>query len=103
MKNKELGFDPILIKAGDKKLGLGIRLTPPQVDCRVVAETRYQKLIELSIKNKTLTTMNTNLIELVDKHHIEIRELKEKATTYLRELSNLEEGWDEELEKLSHD
>jgi len=38
---------PILIKAGDNRIKLGLDGTPPLVDCRVVAEDEYQEMIYL--------------------------------------------------------
>lgn len=46
MKDIEKAPEPELIKAGSSRLGLGITLQPPKVDCRVVSEDRYQKLIK---------------------------------------------------------
>ena len=44
---------PKLIKAGDLSLGLGESMTPPQVDCRVVAENYYQEMLGMlkEVKN----------------------------------------------------
>lgn len=36
--------EPILIKAGDSRVKLGIKNEPPKVDCRVIAEDLYQTL-----------------------------------------------------------
>ena len=38
---------PVLIKAGDTRVKLGICNQPPKVDCRVVAEDEYQRMINL--------------------------------------------------------
>ena len=37
--------EPILLKAGDPRIHLGLDKTPTTVDCRVISEDVYQKLI----------------------------------------------------------
>ncbi len=45
METKHTKFiEPLLIKAGDSKLGLGLSHNPPKVDCRVISEINYQLL-----------------------------------------------------------
>ena len=38
---------PELIKAGDTRVKLGFLEQPPKVDCRVIAEDEYQRMIKL--------------------------------------------------------
>lgn len=45
---------PELIKAGDTKLKLGVLGEPPKIDCRVVSENEYQKMIELLERARNL-------------------------------------------------
>ena len=42
--------EPILIKAGDERVLLGVFRKPPKVDCRVVSEKKYQELLYASTK-----------------------------------------------------
>lgn len=55
--SNHLGPEPLLIKAGDPRVKLGFTNTPPKVDCRVVAESYYQYLIEKT--NNKITIMKT--------------------------------------------
>ena len=41
-------IEPILIKAGDDRVLLGQFKQPPKVDCRVISEDQYQKLVKES-------------------------------------------------------
>lgn len=43
LKNKIMTL-PQLIKAGDKRVSLGILASPPKVDCRVIAEDNFQEI-----------------------------------------------------------
>ena len=53
MKNKTDEFiEPILIKAGDQRLGLGMSKQPPLIDCRVIADVNYQMLKKAYDKSK---------------------------------------------------
>lgn len=45
LKDKITKSEPELIKAGSPLLRLGANATPPKVDCRVVAEERYQEML----------------------------------------------------------
>ena len=45
---------PELIKAGDKRVKLGFLEQPPKVDCRVISEEEYQKMINLLERAKGL-------------------------------------------------
>ena len=45
---------PELIKAGDKRVKLGFLEEPPKVDCRVISEEEYQKMINLLERAKGL-------------------------------------------------
>ena len=38
--------EPIFVKAGDIRLKLGHNSEPPKVDCRIVAEDYYQRMIK---------------------------------------------------------
>ncbi len=40
------GKQPLLIKAGDRRLLLGMLKMPPELDCRVVAEDYYQNMLK---------------------------------------------------------
>ena len=44
---------PELIKAGDLRVRLGESMTPPKVDCRVIAEDLYQEIVDLIAEIKT--------------------------------------------------
>ena len=68
MKTKQA--EPILIKAGDTALKIG--LEPPQVDCRVVAEDYYQRMIK-KIEQRD------KLLELLKKVQVSINRLKNYA------------------------
>ena len=74
IKNKRES-KPLLIKAGDKKVLLNG--TAPLVDCRVVAEENYQKLIAKS-------QMNEQVKQLIEKYE-ERKYSLEKTKSLLRE------------------
>lgn len=38
---------PILIKAGDKRVRIGREMKPPKVDCRIISEYTYQKMVKM--------------------------------------------------------
>ena len=58
---------PELIKAGDNRLKLGYLEEPPKVDCRVVSEEEYQKMINLLERAKGLVgNPGTNISSSTD-------------------------------------
>ena len=47
MENRYIkGSEPVLTKAGDHRVKLGVMKHSPKVDCRVVAEEYYQSMLE---------------------------------------------------------
>jgi hypothetical protein len=83
MKNKPAvqidtinGCEPILIKAGDTRLGIGRNFEPPEVDCRVLAETTYQKMKDQISETKTITYTEKDFKEMVNGWNEEIYNLK---------------------------
>ena len=47
MKISDLGPAPMLSKAGTVRVGLGRKLEPPLVDCRVISEDYYQAMLKI--------------------------------------------------------
>lgn len=58
---------PELIKAGDTRVKLGFLGEPPKVDCRLVSEDEYQKMIELLERARNLVgNPGTNISSSTD-------------------------------------
>lgn len=70
------GLEPVLLKAGDRRLGLGYALSPPKVDCRVLAEETYQEML------KEIAHLKERHQE-VCRHKINLRKMNEKLTQRL--------------------
>jgi hypothetical protein len=94
MKNKPAvqvdtinGCEPILIKAGDTRLGIGRNFEPPEVDCRVLAETTYQKMKDQISETKTITYTEKDFKEMVNGWNEERGKLEKEKDGWRKECS----------------
>ena len=67
MSDKKKSRKPVLIKAGDTRVKLGVFSEPPKVDIRVVAEEEYQRMIKLIERAEMLVgNPATNISSSID-------------------------------------
>ncbi len=61
-------IEPLLIKAGDKRVLLGALKQPPKLDCRVICEEDYKKLKASEAECKRLEELIDDISGYTDFH-----------------------------------
>ena len=64
--------EPELIKAGNTNVRLGIYQVPPKVDCRLISEDLYQKMV-IAIEEPLISNLTAQAIIDITKENFEIK------------------------------
>jgi hypothetical protein len=97
-------IEPNFIKAGDTRLL--INGNPPLVDCRVIAESNYQRLIHASQQNEALQAEIEKLrrfnLNQDDRWRIGYERLESENEALKTEIERLNERLDKDINALLH-